>query len=106
MSVILRPKLLLLPQIQRSINNFIIWKLNYRVGFVSCEVYKKVMRHQAIQCRMQLFDILHVPRYIYGYPLGLQEVETPRNARQSSREGGKVFNPTHRPPLPPGIHFC
>ena len=43
--------------------------------------------------------------YMYGYPLGLQEVETPRNTRQSSREGGKVVSPTHRPPLPPGTHF-
>jgi hypothetical protein len=50
---------------------------------------------------MLLFDILHVPRYMYCYPLGLQEVETPRNARQSSREGGKVVSPTHRPPFPP-----
>ena len=31
-------------------------------------------------------------------------------SRQSANEGGKVLNPTHRPPLPPGnipgTHFC
>jgi hypothetical protein len=31
-------------------------------------------------------------------------------SRQSAHEGGKVANPTHRPPLPPGnitgTHFC
>jgi len=31
-------------------------------------------------------------------------------SRQSAHEGGKVVNPTHRPPLPPGnisgTHFC
>jgi len=31
-------------------------------------------------------------------------------SRQSAHEGGKVFSPTHRPPLPPGnipgTHFC
>ena len=35
-------------------------------------------------------------------PLGLQEFEAPRISRQSAHEGGKVVNPTHRPPLPPG----
>jgi len=33
-----------------------------------------------------------------------------RISRQSAHEGGKVVNPTHRPPLPPGnipgTHFC
>jgi hypothetical protein len=31
-------------------------------------------------------------------------------SRESTREGGKVVSPTHRPPLPteniPGTHFC
>ena len=31
-------------------------------------------------------------------------------SRHSAHEGGKVFSPTHRPPLPreiiPGTHFC
>ena len=31
-------------------------------------------------------------------------------SRQSAHEGGKVINPTHRPPLPPGnipgTYFC
>jgi hypothetical protein len=34
-------------------------------------------------------------------PLGVQEVEAPRMYIQSAHEGGKVINPTHRPPLPP-----
>ena len=33
--------------------------------------------------------------------LGLQETEAPRISRQSAHEGGKVFIPMHRPPLPP-----
>jgi len=33
-------------------------------------------------------------------PLLLQEVEAPRTARQSAREGGKTVSPTHRPHLP------
>jgi hypothetical protein len=32
--------------------------------------------------------------------LGLQEIEDPRISRQSTHEGGKVFSPTHWPPLP------
>jgi hypothetical protein len=106
MSVILSPELLPLPQIQQFTNNFIICKLSYRMGFVSCGLYKKAMLHQSILCLMQLFDILRVPRYMYGYPLGLQEVETSRNARQSSRESDKIVSSTHRPPLPRGNHFC
>jgi len=31
-----------------------------------------------------------------------QEVEELRICRQSTHEGGKVDNPKHRPPLPPG----
>jgi hypothetical protein len=33
-----------------------------------------------------------------------------QNLSQSAHEGGKVFSPMHRPPLPPGnfpgTHFC
>jgi len=49
---------------------------------------------------------------VQGYfrPLGLQNVECPRNSKPSTREGGKVVNPTYRPTLPPGniagINFC
>jgi hypothetical protein len=54
---------------------------------------------------------------INGYPitglewhLGHQELEVPRNSRQSAYEDGKIVSPTHRPPLPPwdipGTHFC
>jgi hypothetical protein len=39
-------------------------------------------------------------------PLGFQEVEAPRISRQSAHEGGKVFSPTHRPPLPPRKYSC
>jgi len=76
------------------------------MSFVSCGLHKEVLRHRAIQCLTQLFDILHVPRYTYGYSLGLLEVDTPRNARQSSRESGKIVSPTYRPALAPGTHFC
>jgi hypothetical protein len=34
-------------------------------------------------------------------PLGFQEFEAPRIARQSAHEGGKVVSPPHRPPLSP-----
>ena len=37
---------------------------------------------------------------------GLQEVGAPRISRQSAHEGGKVVNPTHRPPLPLGHVHC
>jgi len=32
-------------------------------------------------------------------PLGHQTVEASTFSRKSAREGGKVFSPTHRPPL-------
>ena len=48
--------------------------------------------------------------------LGLQEVGAPRVFRQSAHEVGKIFRPTHLPPLhspppsppgdTPGSHFC
>jgi hypothetical protein len=45
-----------------------------------------------------------------GRPVGQQEVEAPRIARQSAHECGKVVSRTHRPPLHsadiPGALFC
>jgi len=42
--------------------------------------------------------------------LGFQDAEAPGISRQSAHEGGKVFSPTHRLPLPPGdmlgTHVC
>jgi len=41
--------------------------------------------------------------------LGMLEIEAPRISRQSAHESGKVFSPTHRPPIPtsitPRTHF-
>ena len=61
--------------------------------------------------------IIHRKIHINGYPitglewpLGHQELEVPRNSRQSAHEDGKIVSSTHRPPLPPwdipGTHFC
>jgi len=38
-------------------------------------------------------------------PLGFQEVEAPSISKQLAHEGGEVFNPMHRPPLPPGRYL-
>jgi hypothetical protein len=35
-------------------------------------------------------------------PIGVHNVEAPRNSRQSAHEGVKVISPMHHPPLPPG----
>jgi len=35
--------------------------------------------------------------YRTGPPLGLQDVEGPRNSRQLAHEGGKVVSPAHWP---------
>ena len=32
-------------------------------------------------------------------PVGFQEIEAPRISRQSTHEGGKIVNHTHRPPF-------
>jgi hypothetical protein len=41
--------------------------------------------------------------FLYRF-FGFQEVEASTISRQSKQEGGKVFRPTHRPPLPPLPH--
>ena len=45
-----------------------------------------------------------------GQALRAPEGWTPRISKQKAQEGGKVVNPMHQPPLPPGdipgTHFC
>jgi len=46
-------------------------------------------------------------RFLFGPGLALvpQEVEDLRISRQSAHESGKVVNPKHRQPLPPGVQL-
>jgi hypothetical protein len=51
-----------------------------------------------------------IPLQALTGPEGSRSLRTPDFLRQSAHEVGKVVNPTHRPPLPPGnipgTYFC
>ena len=50
-----------------------------------------------------------VPLQAFSGPEGSRKLRFPDNMT-TAQDGGKVVNPTHRPPLPPGnargTHFC
>ena len=52
---------------------------------------------------IRTYDCLNTgfPCIVLYRPVGLQEIEVPRNSRQSAHESGKGVSSRHRPPLPP-----
>ena len=58
----------------------------------------KILWIEAVVAKLEV--LRSFPYTGLGRPLRIQKVEVPRVSRQSACEGGKVVNPTHRPPLP------
>jgi hypothetical protein len=93
------------PQVRKSQQKVMLIIVFNSMGVVCCEF---ALSGSEFCFLCQSLEVLQGCHLVESYPItgldrlsGLLAVEAPRISRQSAHEGGKVFCPTHWPPLPP-----